>query len=136
MHAPKLLYCERREDVEGMWVIVIEYSTGFHPVKLGNDTIEQLRAALKLLRNHADRLIFGDLRRGNILTERDIHGIKGSHERVMLIDFDWCGTAGKARYPSDILLEEDKFPSWVRPGGTLQIFDDGCLFEALTGQEL
>ena len=42
---------------------------------------------------HSNQLVFGDLRRLNILVGNDT---------AMLVDFDWCGKSGKARYPPEI----------------------------------
>lgn len=40
---------------------------------------------------HAQNIVFGDLRRPNIMITDD--------DRVRLIDFDWCGVHGEHTYP-------------------------------------
>ncbi|KAI0345449.1 hypothetical protein BDW22DRAFT_1352907 [Trametopsis cervina] len=81
----------------------------------------RLQTALSLL--HQNQLVFGDLRQPNVL--KTTNG-------ALLIDFDWCGTAGEARYPPDINMDldyEDGF-SWhpdVRPRGLLATEHDDHL---------
>jgi hypothetical protein len=128
-YAPKLFYCERRDDFGGLWVVVMAHSTGHHPTFISGPLIKQLRECLQIL--HRDDLVFGDLRCPNILVESE-----GDSPRLMLIDFDWCGEKGKARYPSDILLEEGKFHPGVEKGGRLMIEHDEYLFNTLTGETL
>jgi hypothetical protein len=55
---------------------------------------------------------------------------------LKLIEFDWCGPAGEARYPSDIWLERGKFHPNVQKGGKMQMEHDEYLSEQITGQEL
>ena len=90
--APKLWFCNREESVE-MHVVVMDYVRGKEVEDLltGEKHIHDLRKAVSVL--HERGYVHGDLRGPNILIAAD--GLK-------LIDFDWCGEAGKARYPADI----------------------------------
>jgi hypothetical protein len=128
-YAPKLFYCERRDDFGGLWVVVMAHSTGHHPNSISGPLVKQLRECLQIL--HRDDLVFGDLRWPNILVESE-----DDSPRLMLIDFDWCGEKDKARYPSDILLEEGKFHPGVEKGGRLMIEHDEYLFHRLTRKAL
>lgn len=94
--APKLRYCKFELTV-GMWAVVMDYveGPGADGILTGTDLTESLRVALKKL--HSGGFVFGDLRSPNVL-------VVG--KKVMLIDFDWCGKVGTARYPSDIMLTD------------------------------
>lgn len=102
--APKLWFCERIENVGGLYVVIMDY---IEPVVHFDRSksqcseqgiVAQLRCAVQTL--HAHDLVFGDLHGPNVMVSGD---------RVMLIDFDWCGKVGEAEYPSDINLEEIKW---------------------------
>ncbi len=54
----------------------------------------QVRKAIELLHGH--NFVFGDLRLPNVMVTRDM--------KVRLIDFDWAGVDGQARYP--LLISE------------------------------
>ena len=49
---------------------------------------EQVEGAIRKL--HENRFVFGDLRAPNVLFSKG---------KVFLIDFDWAGKIGEARYP-------------------------------------
>ncbi|KAF8749317.1 hypothetical protein RHS01_10150 [Rhizoctonia solani] len=55
-----------------------------------------IKEAIRILHNH--NIVFGDLRRPNVLAYKDEHG----SYQGMLVDFDWCGTHGQSRYPETI----------------------------------
>ena len=125
--APQLHYCAYEESVL-MWVVVMEYVPGeeVNGVLSNPAHIASLRAAITTL--HRAGLVFGDLRRPNVLVAK---------ERLVLIDFDWCGKDGEATYPSDILLEEGT--SWhggVDRGVLIEKAHDAYSFRLLTDQEL
>ncbi|KLO09377.1 hypothetical protein SCHPADRAFT_893134 [Schizopora paradoxa] len=104
--APKL-FCAEYEgpgsevrellDGPGMWIIVMEYISDAEQESedepLNPKHKENLQKAVKLL--HEKDFVFGDLRHPNIL-------FRGSE--VFLVDFDWCGLAGKVRYPVNIRM--------------------------------
>ncbi|KAH9949162.1 hypothetical protein B0H21DRAFT_820351 [Amylocystis lapponica] len=126
--APKLRYCAYEASVR-MQVVVMDYVEGreVDDVLTQPAHIESLRRALKTL--HASNFVFGDLRAPNVLIVDD---------RVVLIDFDWCGKAGEARYPSDIALgvESAMWHSGVRRGGLIEKAHDKYHFRALTKEDL
>eukprot|EP00981_Chlorochromonas_danica_P014408 scaffold7939_cov189-Ochromonas_danica.AAC.3 len=65
--------------------------------------LDDLTQAVDLL--HRLGFVHGDLREPNILLTNTEHGI-----HVWLIDFDFAGPIGEARYPMD--LDLDNFP-WL-----------------------
>ncbi|KAI0351578.1 hypothetical protein OH77DRAFT_931829 [Trametes cingulata] len=95
--APRLWFCEKVESV-GMYVVVMDY------IKDEGDretmTVEELAQLTKAVRLlHEQNLVHGDLRQANILLRQG--------RGPMLVDFDWCGKEGTARYPYDIDMSDD-----------------------------
>ena len=71
---------------------------------LNKGALEAVKKAVKAL--HDAQLVFGDLRRPNILV---------TDTGAMLIDFDWCGKESEARYPVEINMSIT-WPSGVDSG--------------------
>ncbi|KAF9260777.1 hypothetical protein L218DRAFT_931822 [Marasmius fiardii PR-910] len=146
--APKLYYCDSEQNPEPeegtaglfFWrmVVVEDFSTtamtlyDFTTTKKPSGThsrqiAEQLRRAVGLL--HSENYVFGDLRSINVMISHDIceaeggqGGRSGSEEkklRVWLVNFDWAGKVGKARYPSGISFEGIPWPESVVPKGLI-----------------
>ena len=117
--APKLLYPETEELApkmfDGRYMIVMDYFEGEHAApKLSPEHFEQVRKAINLL--HSEGLVFGDLRPPNILI---------GEEGIRLVDFDWCGEAGKGRYPVDINNGPDiLWPEGVSAGSVMEMEHD------------
>ena len=122
--APRLWFCEKVASV-GMHVVVTDCIADFdRDSALSAAERASARDAVALLHRHG--LVFGDLRRPNVLRRGD--------GGVRLIDFDWCGKAGEARYPSDINMNEGTDISWhpdVRRGGLIQKEHDVYLLDRL-----
>ena len=123
--APFLRFCERVESV-GMFVVVMDYEGREHARKPLRDRghIEQLREAVKTL--HDADYVHGDLRESNVLV---------TTEGLKVVDFDWCGKDGMARYPADISLSSDL--GWherVYRGGLITKDHDEHMLKLLTGQ--
>jgi hypothetical protein len=127
-HAPHL--CCAFEPTVNMWVFIMDCVPG-QPVEntiTAPAHIASLRAALHTL--HDQGFVHGDLREPNMLLV---------HNRVMLIDFGWCGLEGVAAYPSDISMKgEDPIPwaSGVGPGARLRKEHDRRQFKRLTDEAL
>lgn len=69
---------------------------------------DSVAKALDILHDHD--IVFGDLRRPNVLAVEDASGcITGG----MLVDFDWCGKHGEARYPPAMNTEDIRWPDGV-----------------------
>ncbi|KAJ1302979.1 hypothetical protein OPQ81_003271 [Rhizoctonia solani] len=85
--------------------IVMEHIPSVHPDNHGSkahleNAKDDIRTAINLL--HEANLVFGDLRTPNILIMERSPGVYGG----MLVDFDWCGEEGKARYRVGMVLED------------------------------
>ena len=120
--APKLWYCEYEKSVE-MYVVVMDYVRGKQAGRPLTEKahIDELRRAVDAL--HGGGYVHGDLRGPNVLIAAD--GPK-------LIDFDWCGEAGVARYPADINLGSDiEWHDGVYRDGLIQKDHDEHMFSKL-----
>jgi serine/threonine protein kinase len=110
--APQLYYVEPKPQqsfatgqtlVRRPRMIVMEYVYGDSPQNVFDEGtaprnfFDDIEEAIKIL--HQKDLVFGDLRGPNIIV--------GEEGNVKLIDFDWCGEAGKARYPPDLNVSSD-----------------------------
>ncbi|CAG8755776.1 13803_t:CDS:1, partial [Acaulospora colombiana] len=69
-------------------------------------------------------LRFGDLRPPNILVTKDC-------QKVMLIDFDWSGKLGVARYPAGGVNPEYAWPDGVEANGRIEREHDLGWFKTL-----
>jgi tRNA A-37 threonylcarbamoyl transferase component Bud32 len=111
-----------------MYVVIMCYVKGDH----ANDTspldkkqVEALKEAVSIL--HDQELVFGDLRRPNVILGKDLP------KNILVVDFDWCGIEGEARYPADINMDRDGM-GWhedVKRRGLIHKEHDWHLFERL-----
>ena len=116
--APKLLYCgsPRHDDdqpsYQSISMVVMEYIDGDTLAKampkMNEETMKRVQTevqrALELLHRHG--LVFGDLRLPNIMITKD--------GQVKLIDFNWAGEVGQAKYPL-LISQEVAWPKGVEP---------------------
>ena len=121
--APTLWFCERVETV-GMYVVVMGYEEAKPMDKLLKDEhIIQLKEAVEAL--HGAGYVHGDLRGPNVLITKD--GLR-------IIDLDWCGKVGVARYPAHIYLSSGHgWHSEVCRGGLITKEHDEHMFGVLAG---
>ncbi|CUA74552.1 hypothetical protein RSOLAG22IIIB_11281 [Rhizoctonia solani] len=130
--APELLFISSEDPIEfkvaqRIMVVMKEapYSdlSGTPPP---NCVLQDVKRALDVL--HKRNMVFGDLRSSNVLAVKD----KQTYEITggMLVDFDWCGTAGRATYPMDINMTM-QWPG-VGPGLPLQLEHDEVMLERLS----
>ena len=122
--APQLFY---HDHMVGVHFVVMEYveATQVTGEKLKQtEHIESLRRAVQAL--HDKGLVFGDLRRPNILSAGD---------SVKIVDFDWSGEEGVVHYPSRI-SKEIAWPEGVESLGKIEANHDKEWFKELTGTEL
>jgi len=115
--APKLLYCgsphlnDDEPSYQSISMVVMEYIDGDKLAvakrKMSEESVETVRSdvrrALDLLHGHG--LVFGDLRAPNIMITKD--------GKVKLIDFDWAGEEGQAKYPP-LISSEISWPEGVK----------------------
>lgn len=89
--APEVWYCERVESVGDMWVVVTSLVTERRNQTLRKTDVNVLRDSIRVL--HDAGFVFGDLRKPSFVL---------AEEGPLLVDFDWCGKDGEARYPIGI----------------------------------
>jgi serine/threonine protein kinase len=103
--APELLYVGKVSQppsqfhsmVRTLLMVVMEFLSGstaqdvFYKAPLPSPVFKDVWAAIKIL--HERDIVFGDLRRPNIMV------LKAS---AKLVDFDWCGKDGEAKYPVNL----------------------------------
>ncbi|KAH9039480.1 hypothetical protein EDB83DRAFT_2228374 [Lactarius deliciosus] len=98
-YAPELFFCERIQG--GVTVVIMKFITGqnahYHRFKdsklLPPDILDDVKSAVRVL--HDAGIVFGDLRRPNIVIDTT-----GERDRALLVDFEWAGQDGQARYPT------------------------------------
>ncbi|QRV96600.1 kinase domain protein [Ceratobasidium sp. AG-Ba] len=135
--APRLIYDSAKTLDCGFRMIVMEHIDGpdlfaylkSHPTE---DCINQIRAdvrcALTLL--HQKHLVFGDLRKPNILVVRKQQGLG-----AMLIDFDWCSTHREGRYPLSLNDTAKMWTQGIARGGLMDKKHDNDMLGILFSPE-
>jgi hypothetical protein len=115
--APQVMYCGPVDESPGApsycgyQMVVMEWIDGTlaaHVVtgELPGDFVAQVREAMTSL--HSIDHVFGDLRRQNIMINRN--------GKVKMVDFDWSGLHDTARYPVNINMNtEVTWPEGVGP---------------------
>ncbi|KAJ7084023.1 hypothetical protein B0H15DRAFT_404271 [Mycena belliarum] len=96
--APELLYCgvvDHSHDApsyQPLKMIVMEYIHGITAAQLQDNLPDDFAAQLSEIITvlHTGGYVFGDLRLPNVMVAK---------KRVKLIDFDWAGKVGLAKYP-------------------------------------
>ncbi|KAF8595571.1 hypothetical protein BDV93DRAFT_574716 [Ceratobasidium sp. AG-I] len=139
--APKLLFDSGKQlSAAGDRMIVMEYvpSTDLHDF-LRLDTTHPGSVELEMVRQdvenaldilHKENLVFGDLRAPNVVVVK-----RGDRTRGMLVDFDWSGTEGEARYPFGMNEVSIQWPEGVRKGALLRKVHDREMFKQLLVKE-
>jgi len=64
---------------------------------------------------HQEVFVHGDIREANILI--DYKSLTSDDEKIHLIDFDWAGPIGEAKYPADVNKITVRRPDGVEGGG-------------------
>jgi hypothetical protein len=130
--APKLLFVSSEGPngfkVAGRSMVVMDAVQGQNLTEVSQipDLVRSdIRRALDILHSH--NLVFGDLRRPNVMVVR---GSDGKVTGGMLIDFDWCGTSGQVQYPDDINPYID-WPWGVGMGVPILKWHDDVMFKRL-----
>ncbi|KIK70243.1 hypothetical protein GYMLUDRAFT_67483 [Collybiopsis luxurians FD-317 M1] len=123
--APRLRFCTKIPG--GLMMVVMDFIEGFsivrdHPDGLNSALLERVQKAINLL--HSKRFVFGDLRKANLMIPQD------KPQKVLLVDFDWCGEEGKTRYP----LLNPEIKEWHQeacPGGLIKFEHDQYMLQQL-----
>ena len=104
--APKLYSCE---PLHGGWhaIVMEKIVGGTIQAPVSTAVRDALQKVLQLLDTH--RYVHGDLRPQNILLVND---------SVSVLDFDWAGKEGIARYPHELNMEND-WHHGVKSGGII-----------------
>lgn len=116
--APTAFVMEWLQSIDG-WVTLHEYAkTHAHIVKNRPAKLTQLLTVMK-----ENKIVHGDLRPCNIMVREQGVGTTKELE-VKVIDFDWAGMVGGARYP----WARNETISWPgKPGDLIQADDDSIL---------
>ncbi|KAI0042545.1 hypothetical protein FA95DRAFT_1598422 [Auriscalpium vulgare] len=139
--APHLHYCVElmgwgkmvvMDEVTGRDASVASWGTPL-PVSVKTD----VKRAMKIL--HDARLVFGDLRRPNVMVvsrprradgEEDERAKKTVlEEGAMLVDFDWAGDVGLVKYP--VVISDDIRKSGAQPWGPILFEHDEYMMSVL-----
>jgi hypothetical protein len=129
--APRLLYCgwpcsnNDQPSSQPISMVVMEYIDGntlaeAKYIKDKEMVQSEVWRALELLHEHG--LVFGDLRRPNVMVTKD--------DKVKLIDFNWAGEANQAKYPS-LISQEMTWPEGVEPLAMMKKEHDWDMWEKL-----
>ena len=96
-----------------------------------NEVKVDVKKAIDLL--HASNLVFGDLRRPNIMVvRRPGTGDASDYDGGMLIDFDWAGPVGQTRYPP--VINDSGEIDWaegVKAGALIEKHHDLVMYQRL-----
>ncbi|KAF8346757.1 hypothetical protein F5887DRAFT_831751, partial [Amanita rubescens] len=64
---------------------------------------------------HQKGFVHGDIQQANILIEKE--SLTSDDVKIHLIDFDWAGPIGEAKYPADVNKITVRRPDGVEGGG-------------------
>ncbi|KAH8112793.1 hypothetical protein DFH11DRAFT_1603973 [Phellopilus nigrolimitatus] len=128
-YAPHLYYADPPSGSKDWRMIVMKYipSRSLHDTSAEERPFlrQDIHNAIALL--HEDGRVFGDLRLANVLISKSEAG----RPRAMLIDFDWSGKEGVARYPYDRNDVDILWSEGSKPGGTIQRSHDIYFLDGL-----
>ena len=134
--APELLYYGPLIRNGELYMVVMDFIDGenladaFDQVHILSGIHAEIKKAVKLL--HAQDLVFGDLRRANVMLRKgwddDNDDDDNAEGKVVLVDFDWAGQRGVARYP---MFVSPHRPDGVRPHALVQPEHDLEMLEIL-----
>ena len=119
--APSAIIMEYLDPSSG-WTTLQDYVETHREIKV--DTRHP--ALVELLETMREKkVVHGDLRPNNIMCRvRPEGGTEGRELEIKVVDFDWSGKLGSARYPA-IMNPAIKWPG--TPGDLIDKYDDGTL---------
>lgn len=123
-YAPKLFFCEKIRG--GLVMVIMGLVDGkdafshedFKDKPLPEELLNDIERAVDVL--HQVQLVFGDLRRPNVMIEGTGTGVR---LRALLVDFEWVGHEDQQRYPGS-LNEEIQWANGVRAHGLMKKLHD------------
>ena len=128
-YAPRLFFCE--QILGGVTMVVMKFIDGsnshyrFKHQVLPPKILDDVRNAVNEL--HDASLVFGDLHRPNIMIYKT-----DDRERAMLVDFDWVGQDGEARYPASLNDTGSMiWPAGVKSSGVMKMEHDNEMIKNL-----
>ena len=140
--APRLRYCSKVAG--GVFMVVMDFVDGWDAYSkfkyrdLPRTVLDDVQRALGKL--HDAQLVYGDMRRPNIMLvktpkSQDDHDTEGEDVeewRGLLIDFDWSGHVGEAKYPPTLNTSgEIKWAKGVEPAGEIEQKHDLDMLEKI-----
>ena len=127
-YAPEFIYYTGDHDyplkLRGLNIVLMGFVEQNDAGELSRKAQQDVQAALNLL--HSKELVFGDLRRPNILQTK---------AGAMLIDFDWTGKEGEVHYPRELNTSGITWPKDVKPSSQILKVHDWFMFNRLTHGE-
>ena len=122
--APMLRQCVQ---VSAGWIAVIMDRSKYkvlHGQKLSNVGQEKVRRKVNSVVQtlHKEGFVHGDIRNVNILV--DIESLASDDVAVHVVDFDWAGRIGEARYPIGMNTKTVQRPAGVKSGELITTRDD------------
>jgi hypothetical protein len=130
--APTLHYCS--QIFGGAFMVVMDLVHGrdaYHEFKhrsLPPTVVEDIQLALKTL--HDAGLVFGDVRRPNIMVLKSRNQDGNDEWHARLVDFDWSGPVGNTRYPPT-LNKDIRWAHGVEAAGVIEEQHDLDMLEKL-----
>lgn len=116
--APTLYQCVQ---IHGNWLVIVmdmspyDLLFGTHLSEPEQAKVQQKAGSiLDLL--HAGGYVHGDVRDANILVDRESLSSKDGEVKLHLIDFDWAGCVGEAKYPMGVNTVSVRRPAGVDEG--------------------
>jgi len=103
----------------------------FKSKPLPSTVLDDVDRALKTL--HDAEFVFGDIRRPNIMVQEPQEG--GGEWRGLLVDFDWAGRVGKAKYPP-MLNSQIEWANGVESATEIQKAHDQNMFKKLKSEAM
>ena len=104
----------------------ISYYPSLYGMELSGEEKQKVHQKVKKIVEelHAGGFVHGDIRHTNILVDRESLGKEADDVIVHLIDFDWAGPIGIARYPMRVNKETVWRPDGVRAGELITVEHD------------